>query len=170
MLEVYVLVESRKSPLVRFLAYLSLLGAVACLLLSCRYFVFMTVGVIMIFVWYFLQFRQFKEYEYSYFDGECRFARIMNKSRRKRLCVINMDEVMQIAPAGDRSVSNYERDASVKKTDYTSHTKAPYYDLVYKQKDGCRIIQFEPDEAYLDAVCVKYGQKVIRRKEAAPQS
>lgn len=164
MLEIYVLVECKKSPLIRFLTYLSLLATVASLLLSCRYFVFMTVGVITIIIWYFLQFRQFKEYEYSYFDGECRFARIMNKSRRKRLRVISMDEVLQIAPAGDRSVSNYERDSAFKKIDYTSGTGAPCYDLVIKQKSGCQLIRFEPDEEYLNAVCVKYGQKVIRRK------
>ena len=34
----------------------------------------------------------------------------MNKSRRKRLAVYSMDEVSQIAPAGDRSVYRYETD------------------------------------------------------------
>ena len=76
-----------------------------------------------------------------------------------------MDEVVTIAPAGDRSVYDYENDNSVQVKDYTSHKKdTPYYDLVIKKEAGTLLIKYEPDDEYLDAVQVKYAQKVVRRQ------
>ena len=107
-----------------------------------------------------------KEFEYSFFDGDVRFAKVMNKSRRKALKSFSMDEVIQIAPAGDRCVYKYENDQSVKVIDYTSGYKdVPYYDMIVKNQDQISLIKFEPDEKYLDAVCVKYAQKVVRRPQ-----
>lgn len=166
MYEVYVLIERKKSSANRLVSVLLLalaisIMAVALFLGSLSFVIFAIVcGVL----WYFVTFRMFKEYEYSFFDGECRFARIMNKSRRKRLKVLSMDDVMQIAPAGERSVYKYENDSSVKVIDYTSGDKSvPYYEMIVKGANGIEMIKFEPDEEYLNAVCVKSAQKVIRR-------
>jgi hypothetical protein len=88
----------------------------------------------------------------------------MNKSRRKRLAVYTMEEVVQIAPAGDRCVYKYENDAAIKKLDYTSGRKdVPYYDMVVNIEGEMKLIKFEPDDKYLDAVAVKYAQKLVRR-------
>ena len=108
-----------------------------------------------------------KEFEYSYFDGEVRFAKVLNKNRRKSLGSYPMDDVIQIAPAGDRSVSQYEREG-VKVIDYTSHDKdTAYYDMVLKKEGETLLIKFEPDDKYLEAVEFKYRQKVIRRSTQA---
>ena len=108
-----------------------------------------------------------KEFEYSYFDGEVRFAKVLNKNRRKSLGGYPMDDVIQIAPAGDRSVSQYEREG-VKVIDYTSHDKdTAYYDMVLKKEGETLLIKFEPDDKYLEAVEFKYRQKVIRRSTQA---
>ena len=70
-----------------------------------------------------------------------------------------MDDVIQIAPAGDRSVSQYEREG-VKVIDYTSHDKdTAYYDMVLKKEGETLLIKFEPDDKYLEAVEFKYRQK-----------
>ena len=104
---------------------------------------------------------------YSYFDGEVRFAKVLNKNRRKSLGSYPMDDVIQIAPAGDRSVSQYEREG-VKVIDYTSHDKdTAYYDMVLKKEGETLLIKFEPDDKYLEAVEFKYRQKVIRRSTQA---
>jgi hypothetical protein len=51
----------------------------------------------------------------------------------------------------------------VKKLDYTSGNKeALYYEMVVNDENGTKLIMFEPDDQYLDAVCVKYPQKVVR--------
>ena len=53
-----------------------------------------------------------------------------------------MDDVIQIAPAGDRSVSQYEREG-VKVIDYTSHDKdTAYYDMVLKKECETLLIKF----------------------------
>lgn len=164
MTEVYVLVERRKSTLMRVMTAAVLAIGILFALFSMIAPLFLSGALILLVVWYFFLFRSSKEYEYSFFDGELRFAKIMNKSRRKRLRVFTMDEVIQIAPAGDRSIYKYEQDNTVKKIDYTSGNKdVPYYNLVMKNEDGINMISYEPDDKYLDAICVKYGQKVIRR-------
>ncbi|SER42711.1 DUF6106 family protein [Lachnobacterium bovis] len=107
-------------------------------------------------------FRMNIEYECSYFDGEVRFAIIRNKSKRKQLKSYSMEQVVQIAPAHDRSVMNYETRKDVIKKNFTSHKKGvQYYEMVINDESGTLLIMFEPDKKYLDAVCVKYKQKVV---------
>ena len=103
------------------------------------------------------------EYEYSYFDGEFRFARIINKQRRKELPGYEAKNVLIIAPKGDRSLHQYESGQQVKVRDLSSGKKdAKLYRMVANPQAGCHLVWFEPDEEYLDAVCIKYGQKVVK--------
>lgn len=165
MLEVYVLVPVRKSFLTVFLGVLSLVLGIFSLLLSCMSMVFLSLVVVFGGLWYFFTFCMSKEYEYSYFDGEVRFARVMNKSRRKSLGCISMENVIQIAPEGDRSVSPYENDKTIKVKDYSSRRKgALCYEMIFQKNSDTRLIKFEPDDKYLDAVEKKYAQKLVRRK------
>ena len=161
-MEVYVLVQVRKSFATVFCSVLSLVAAVGLLALSCITPMMAPLAIVFGLLWYFLMFRANKEYEYSYFDGEARFARVMNKSRRKALGSYSMDEIVMIAPSGDRSVSKYEGDHSIKVCDYTSHMKRPYYVMVAQKGGNLTLIKFEPDEQYLDAVAFKFRQKVVR--------
>jgi hypothetical protein len=167
MLEVYVLVPVRRSFVTVILGILSLALAVLALLLSCATIVAIPFVVVFGGLWYFLTFKAYKEFEYSYFDGEVRFAKVMNKSRRKRIAVYSMEEVAIIAPAGDRSVYKYENDHGVSVKDYTSHKKeVPYYEMIVNKDGATQLIKFEPDQKYLDAVEQKYRQKLIRMQEA----
>lgn len=165
MLEVYVLVPVKKSVGTIFLGIFGLVGAVLSLVLSCFSAVFAVLFVVFAVVGYWFTFQTNKEFEYSYFDGEVRFAKVINKSRRKRLAVYTMDEVLQIAPSEDRSVSGYGAGSTVKVKDYTSHRKGvPCYVMVLNNGGQMLAIHFEPDDQYLDAVMLKYPQKVIRRQ------
>ena len=166
-MEVYVLVPVRRTFAGIFLGVLMLVLAVLSLLGSCV--TIFTLPFVFVFggLWYLIMFQLNKEFEYSYFDGELRFAKVTNKSRRKALGSCTMDDVIQIAPAGDRSVSQYEREG-VKVIDYTSHDKdTAYYDMVLKKEGETLLIKFEPDDKYLEAVEFKYRQKVIRRSTQA---
>lgn len=162
MLEVYVLVPVRRSMAKTFLGIFTLVLGIACFVLSCFSFLFVIPMLILGGLGILLTFYSKKEYEYSYFDGEARFAKVMNKSRRKALGVYSMDEVIQIAPAGDRSVYKYENDSNVKVKDYSSGTEAPCFDMIVNKDGAMTLIKFEPDEKYLDAVAVKYAQKLVR--------
>ena len=166
MVEVYVLVEKKKSVLKAFMAWLCLCLALICLFLSCSMYLFFIIGILFGALWYFLLFKSGLEYEYSYFDGELRFAKIMSKSRRKALKSYHIEDVVTIAPAGDRSVYNYENDNNVKMIDYTSGNKdAGYYDIVIKDKENNKylLIKAELDDKYLDAVCHKNASKVVQK-------
>ena len=118
------------------------------------------------FISYFIFMSQNVEYEYSYFDGELRFAKIKNKSRRKHLATYSMESVVTIAPAGDRSVYNYENGGELKTVDYSSGLKdIPYYDIVIKSPDANVLIKAELDDKFITEVEKKYRSKVKRREE-----
>lgn len=162
-MEVYVLVSKKKNLILKMAAALLLAIGV--------YFMYATLmGVIILFavaipflaIGWFL-FKREMEYEYSYFDGEFRFAKIINKNKRKELRGYEIDNVIVIAPAGDRSLHQYEKNPQVKTRDLSSgYNNTRIYYLVAKTEHGYEMTKYEPDDKYLDAVCIKYRQKVIR--------
>ncbi len=114
-------------------------------------------------LWYFLSFRGDIEYEYTYYDGELRFARIKAKSKRKSLGEVQMEDVLAFAPKGDRSVYKYENDKSIGYKNLTSGTPdAKVYELVFKAEKGINRYEIEPDEEMLDAIMVKYSRLVVK--------
>lgn len=166
MQEIYVLVPVKRSKGKLVVTILTLVLAVVFFLLSCSLPFMAPLGILFSVFWFLLYFRSYKEYEYSYFDGEFRFAKIMNKSRRKRLGVYSMDEVLLIAPEHDRSVSKYENDKMIPVKDYTSRDpEHVVYEMVAQKEGDVTLIKFEPDKAYMDAVEIKFKQKVIRSSE-----
>lgn len=163
MLEVYVLVHKKKSFLERCLCNgLFVLGAV--FFYATLFYSFVLISIsILCFILGVVFAKRSMEYEYSYFDGDVRFAKIISKSKRKNLKGYVMDNVLVIAPEGDKSVYNYENDAQAKKRNLVSGQKdAKVYVMVAKTENGMEVTRFEPDEKYLNAVCIKYPQKVIR--------
>lgn len=163
MLEVYVLVERKKSLIMKiltvfcfvagaYLMYVSLLGLI----------IFFALAAPLLALGVFLKNRSI-EHEYSYFDGDFRFAKIISKQKRKELIGYDIENIVIIAPKGDRSLYQYENNPQVKTRDLSSKTKdAKLYGMVAKTEEGYHMTWFEPDERYLDAVCIKYRQKVIR--------
>ena len=162
-MEVYVLVPKKKNILIHICGLASLItGILSLFFTAIGLFVFLPVAVAGIILGVFLRSRNY-EYEYSYFDGDFRFAKIINKSRRKNLKGYKIDDVLAIAPIEDRSVYQYLHNSSNKIKDYTSGKKdAKVYALVAKVPEGLEVVKYEPDEKYLDSVCVKYRQKVVR--------
>lgn len=164
-METYVLVSQKKPIWKNFIGYLLFGLAIASLSLACVGMVFAyPLAIVFGALGFLLVFRSDKEFEYSYFDGDVNIAKVMNKSRRKRLDSFTMDEVILIAPAGDRSVYKYENDANLKKKDYTCGEKdAPFYEMIVNKNGNMSMIKFEPDEKFLNEICKKYAQKVTRR-------
>ena len=165
MLEIYVLVPVKRNMIVPFIGIFCFALALGTVVLSCWNPLLVLLAFAFAALGYWLTFQTNKEFEYSYFDGEVRFAKVINKSRRRSLAVYSMDEVAQIAPAEDRSVMKYQGDHTAKVKDYTSHQKGvPCYVMVINHGGQTLLIRFEPDDKYLDAMMVKYAQKVIRRQ------
>ena len=161
MFEVYVLVAKKKSDIVRFMTiFCFMLGGISMLATLIGLYIFLPLAVIGLLIGYFLHNRNY-EYEYSFFDDEIRFAKIINKSRRKQLPGYRMAEVVAIAPKGDTRVANYESDSRANIRNLTSGYKhAKIYTIAVKTTDGVEIVYFEPDEAYLTEIRKRFGFKV----------
>ena len=163
-MEVFTLIARKKNVALVFVSYLLVALAAISLLTICIGFApGILFAVVFGLIAYLMIMAQNTEFEYSYFDGELRFAKIKNKSRRKRLGIYSMESVAAIAPAGDRSVYNYENGNEIKKIDYTSGQKdVPYYDIVIKSPDENVLIKAELDDKFLTEVEKKYRWIVSR--------
>lgn len=142
------------------------------LVLSCMFtllsifiapFLFMVPAVISISLWVWQNYYSNVEYEYTYYDGDLNIAKIKNKAKRKLVLSVNMEDVMTIAPKGDRSVYKYEKDNTYKYKDVSSGiASAKVYELIFKGEKGMFRYEFEPDEEMLDAIRIKYPRSVVK--------
>jgi len=141
------------------------LFAMACSMTFMSLFVspiFLVPAIIAIALWLW-RFRRNIEFEYTYYDGDLRMAKIINKAKRKNIASVNMEDVLTIAPRGDRSIYKYENDHSYKYKDLTSGVpSAKVYTVVFKGDKGMCRYEFEPDEEMLDAIRVKYPRAVVK--------
>lgn len=162
-MEVYVLVSKEKSLFIKTTTLACfLVGAMSMLYVVMGYIIFFPMALLTWGIAYFLHSRNY-EYEYSYYDGELRFAKIINKKRRKELKGYVMEEVLTIAPIDDRSVHHYVSDKNVKVRNLTTgNPNGRVYVAVVKSGNELELVKYEPDEKYLNEVCVKYGHKVKR--------
>ena len=97
----------------------------------------------------------------AHFDGEVKFVKIKNKSRRKKIAIYSMEDVTMIAPVMDRSVYGQVNNPKMKVQDLTSQKEdANVYAMVAKGEQGPEVIKFEPDEQFLDAIARKNPMKV----------
>ena len=162
-MEVYVLVSKEKSLFLKTttLAFW-VIAAMTTLYVLMGYIVFFPMAVLAWVIAIFLKTRNY-EYEYSYYDGELRFAKIINKKKRKELKTYLMEEVITIAPVEDISIYPYLNEKNAKVRDFTTGRQdAKVYVAVVKNANGMELVTYEPDEKYLNAVCIKYGHKVKR--------
>ena len=119
--EKLVIVPRKKSTVKKILNVVWFVLACLCFLFAMWVpILFAVPAIIFAIIWYFQAFRSDIEYEYTYYDGEFRFARIKAKRKRKGLGRVQMEDVLALAPKGDRSVYKYENDNSLACKDLTS--------------------------------------------------
>ena len=161
-MEVFVLVPRKKNIIFQFVSTLLLVTGVVLLVLSLLGAVLLfSIAIPTLAIGFFMN-KRYSEYEYSYFDGDVRFAKIINKNKRKTLKGYNMEDVLILAPMDDRSMHQYQNNTEIKVRNLTSgNPNAKVYGMVVRS-EGTFLVKFEPDEAYLDAVCIKYRHKVVR--------
>lgn len=163
MFEVYVLVEKKKPVFLSvFEGFSFVMGGISLLALAMGLFIFFPTAVLGLLLGYFLHTRNY-EFEYSFFDDEIKFAKIINKSKRKKIKGYKMAEVTAIAPMNDPSVHQYENNKTAQVRRLTSGQQdAKVYVIVANSADGVELTYFEPDDRFLDAVCTRFGYKVRR--------
>ena len=143
------------------------LFVIACILLLLSTFVspllFFLPAILVMVLWVWQGFFSNVEFEYTYFDGDLRFAKIKNKAKRKKIADINMEDVVILAPKGDRGVYKYENDKNLKCINLTSgRADVKVYELIVKNEEGFMRIEFEPDEEMLNAMMVKYARIIVK--------
>ncbi len=143
------------------------LFVMACVLLLLSTFVspffFFIPAILVTALWVWQGFFSNVEFEYTYYDGDLRFAKIKNKAKRKKMADINMEDVLILAPKGDRGVYKYENDKNLKCINLTSGSAdVKVYELIAKNGESLMRIEFEPDEEMLNAIRVKYPRIVVK--------
>lgn len=128
-------------------------------------YVFMVPMILSAVVCYFVVTGQKIEYEYTYYDGEIRMAKIKDKRKRKELVAAEMEDIMIMAPRGSEALRPYSSQnpnaEKYKVLDYTSHVKGtPCYVLVYRKEKEIRKVFFEPEEKLVKAMRSRDMRKI----------
>lgn len=126
-------------------------------------FVFLVPLIVFGVVWYWQAFQSDVEYEYTYYEGDLKIAMIKAKRKRKKVAYMDMDNVIAIAPKGDRSMYKYENDRTITRKNVASgRADAKVYEVVWRDGENVKMYEFEPDEEMLDAIMVKYPRSVVK--------
>ena len=112
-------------------------------------------------LWYVLKNASQLEFEYTYIEGRLTFARIKAKRKRKNLAKVEMEEVILIAPSTAHELYNYHNNRDTEVRNYSSRkADAKTYEIIYKNGTGIGDIIFEPDDAMLEKMRVRYSKIV----------
>lgn len=122
-------------------------------------YIVMLIGIVLVFVaWWMGRLTQI-EYEYSYFDKELHVAKIMKKESRREMGTYQLDEMQIGGPIHSYHLENYRhKDKDLRTLDYSSRMEKqpdPRYVLYFADK---RLV-IEPDADLIAAIHEKYPRK-----------
>ena len=101
------------------------------------------------------------EYEYAILNNELNIDVIYQKSKRKRVCTIDVKDIKVAAPVDSDKLREY---SSLPRTDYSSNKPGTIpYGMVLSQTANPRLILFEPDEKLLEMMYLHSPRGVQRR-------
>lgn len=163
-MEIWTLVKSKPTPkmlLGRYLLVVLLVFSGCFIIVSPLFFLLTT--VILAIILRLVVVGQRIEYEYSFYDGDIRIAKIKDKRKRKELLHLVGDDIILVAPEDHEALRAYENpNATYTVMDASSHEKEyEAYILVCKNRKEICKVRFEPDERFLAAMKEKCPRKVI---------
>ena len=158
------LVESKASPVVKILSYLSLALAII-FFLSAMFTVLGIVGLILCVgagvLYYFLTLNANIEFEYQYCEREITVDKILNKSNRKNVAKYEVDKIEVLAPSRSYHLDEY-KNKTLKVVDFSAREQNrqpdPTYTFIY---DGKEKVIFEPSAEFVAAVKSVAPRKVF---------
>lgn len=153
MSETYVecLVKKKNNPPMNFLKILSVMLAVAFILVGFAVWPALIIGLVLGAAAYFIHLNADLEYEYLYLDKELTVDKVMAKTKRKRVAKYDMERMEIIAPVRSYHLDQF-KNRTVKTVDYSSGA-AGQPDLRYAMyySGGVKVI-FEPNAAMVKAI------------------
>lgn len=111
----------------------------------------MLIALVLALLTWFVYMHTDTEYEYLYLDREIKVDRILNKSKRKRAAVFEVERIEIFAPVNSYHLDNY-KNRQVKVTDYSSgKEKQPEVRYAFYYEGGQKVI-LEPSMEFVKAV------------------
>lgn len=109
------------------------------------------IALVLGFITWFVYMHTDTEYEYLYLDREIKVDRILNKSKRKRVAVFEIERMEIFAPVNSYHLDNY-KNRQVKVVDYSSgKARQPEARYAFYYEGGQKVI-FEPSMEFVKAV------------------
>lgn len=101
------------------------------------------------------------EYEYLFVNGELDIDKIMNKSKRKRVFSVNVNDLELLAPADAPELRAHQ---GTKIFDYSSMNEgARVYAIIVIEKGQKKKVIFEPNDTIIEGFYMHAPRKVIKR-------
>jgi hypothetical protein len=158
------LVESKASPVMKLLSYLTMFLAVI-FFLATFFLGLGFVGLILCVAagvgYYFLSLNANIEFEYQYCDKEITVDKILNKSKRKNVGKYEVEHLEILAPSNSYHLDNF-KNKTFKTVDYSAREKDrkpdPTYTFIY---DGKEKVIIEPTAEFVNAVKSVAPRKVF---------
>ncbi len=163
MRDVYIewLVSQKDNTLFKVLKTICLVLAILCGAMFFLYFnIFLLLGTIALAVLtYFVGLYIYVEYEYIFVDGELTIDRILAKSKRKRMEVLELSKVEIIAPLNSHKLDGFAH-RNYREYDYTSkeRTRDSHIFVLYYQ--GGKKLLLEPSRELAEAFRSQIPHKV----------
>ncbi len=148
-----ILIKRKTSPMKRFITYALMIVAAICLFFGLiGYLTLMLVGIILALAAYFSRLNSYVEFEYLYLSNELSIDRILAKSKRKRMAVLNLQRMEVLAPANSHRLDSY-RNKRCKAYDYASgqEDSRPYV-LIYSGEDEMSKVKLDMPEELFKAI------------------
>ncbi|MCI7812478.1 MAG: DUF6106 family protein [Lachnospiraceae bacterium] len=151
------LLIKRKTPLIEQIAKIVMIVGTAAsvlLYLLTLQWVFLIVFIALAVADYFLIPGFNLEYEYLYVNGELDIDKIMSKTKRKRVCSLNLTEKLEImAPLSSHALDSYRNRKDMKVSDYSSGVEnKAQFGLVMQDERGKFMVIIEPDDVIINDI------------------
>ncbi len=102
------------------------------------------------------------EYEYIFVTTELSIDRILGRQKRKRMALIDVNQMELMAPMESHELSGFRGNPDVKKLDFSSGMPgAKTYGIYCTGEGGKRLYTVEPSEQILKAIRLAVPRKII---------
>ncbi len=159
-------VSRRRSRLAPLLLGMMILLAVLFLLMGVMFDRgFMLPCFLMAVLYYIYRTLSIREYEYLFEGRSLQVDRIFGRSLRRTAIVVDLGDLIVLAPPDDPAVADYRRGGRkrAKKYDFTSYEEdIPYYTMIVKSEEETVKMLMDLDNMTIDRLKRLYPDKVIR--------
>lgn len=102
------------------------------------------------------------EYEYIFVTSELSIDRILGQQKRKRMIVIDVNQMEIMAPMEAHELEGFKNNPNVKKVDFSSRkADAKTYGIYYPGEDGKKLYIIEPNDQVIKAIRGVVPRKII---------